>query len=157
MAASASIYAFLVFFKPVLRTMFFPSQWLLFHITIVETTDSGERGMNPIAKTIINILGMNICRAGDLTSNLLFSSPQCYQLSYGAQPPHSPDSLTTLYKKPFENIVGNTENAGNQHFLLFPQCFLSFLEQIPIFQSYLFCHLQILSNWTTLFFQTGLI
>ena len=22
-----------------------------------------------------------------------------------------------------ENIVGNGENAGNQHFLLFPQCF----------------------------------
>ena len=24
-------------------------------------------------------------------------------------------------KKPFENIVGKGENAGNQHFLLFPQ------------------------------------
>ena len=34
--------------------------------------------------------------------------------------------LTTLYKKPFENIVGKGENAGNQHFLLFPQCFLPF-------------------------------
>ena len=30
----------------------------------------------------------------------------------------------TLWKKPFENIVGKGENAGNQHFLLFPQCFL---------------------------------
>ena len=28
---------------------------------------------------------------------------------------------TTLEKKPFENIVGKGENAGNQHFLLFPQ------------------------------------
>ena len=27
-------------------------------------------------------------------------------------------------KKPFENIVGKGENAGNLHFLLFPQCFL---------------------------------
>ena len=26
-------------------------------------------------------------------------------------------------KKPFENIVGKGENAGNKHFLLFPQCF----------------------------------
>ena len=26
----------------------------------------------------------------------------------------------------FENIVGKGENAGNQHFLLFPQCFLPF-------------------------------
>ena len=32
--------------------------------------------------------------------------------------------LTTHRKKPFENIVGKGENAGNQHFLLFPQCFL---------------------------------
>ena len=35
-------------------TIFFPSHWLLSHITIVETTDSGERGMNPVAMTIIN-------------------------------------------------------------------------------------------------------
>ena len=31
-----------------------------------------------------------------------------------------------LKKKPFENIVGKEENAGNQHFLLFLQCFLPF-------------------------------
>ena len=31
----------------------------------------------------------------------------------------------TLKKKPLENIVGKGENAGNQHFLLFPQCFPS--------------------------------
>ena len=30
----------------------------------------------------------------------------------------------TLENKPFENNVGKGENAGNQHFLLFPQCFL---------------------------------
>ena len=34
--------------------------------------------------------------------------------------------LTILGKKPFENIVGKGENAGNQHFLLFLQCFLPF-------------------------------
>ena len=32
--------------------------------------------------------------------------------------------LTTLGKKPFEKIVGKGENAGNQYFLLFTQCFL---------------------------------
>ena len=32
----------------------------------------------------------------------------------------------TLRKKPNENIVGTGENAGNQHFLFFPQCFLPF-------------------------------
>ena len=30
----------------------------------------------------------------------------------------------------FENIVGKGENAGNQHFPLFPQCFIPFPEQI---------------------------
>ena len=32
--------------------------------------------------------------------------------------------LTTLGKIAFENIVEKRENAGNQHFLLYPQCFL---------------------------------
>ena len=30
----------------------------------------------------------------------------------------------TLQKKALENIVGIGENAGNQNFLFFPQCFL---------------------------------
>ena len=51
----------------------------------------------------------------------------------------------TLKKKPFKNIVGKGVNAGNQHFLLFPQCFLPFPKQISIFQSHSFCHLQMLS------------
>ena len=31
--------------------------------------------------------------------------------------------LTTLTKEAVENIVGKGENAGNQHFLLFPNVF----------------------------------
>ena len=42
----------------------------------------------------------------------------------------------TLWKKPFYKIVEKGENAGNQHFLLFPQCFLPSQKQIPIFQSH---------------------
>ena len=42
--------------------------------------------------------------------------------------------LTTLKKKPFENIVGKGENAVNQHFLLFPQCFLPFSKYISFFK-----------------------
>ena len=38
----------------VLHAISFPSNLLLSHITIVETTDSIERGMNPVAITIIN-------------------------------------------------------------------------------------------------------
>ena len=48
--------------------------------------------------------------------------------------------------KPFENIV------ANQHFLLFPECFLPFPTQILIFQSPLFCQLQMLSIWAGLKF-----
>ena len=62
----------------------------------------------------------------------------------------------TLGKKPFENIVGKGENAGNQHFLLFLQCFRLFTrekeKEISIFQSLfqLFCCLQVLSILTSL-------
>ena len=34
--------------------------------------------------------------------------------------------MVTVVLYRVENIVGNGENAGNQHFLLFPQCFLPF-------------------------------
>ena len=43
-------------FPAVLHTIFFPSHGLLSHITIVELTDRGERGMNPVAMTIVNHL-----------------------------------------------------------------------------------------------------
>ena len=49
-----------------------------------------------------------------------------------------PTIPTTLKIKPFENIVGKGENAGNQLFLLFPQYFLPFPKQISFFQSLLF-------------------
>ena len=51
---------------------------------------------------------------------------------------------------PFENIVGIGENAGNQHFLLFPQCFLPIPKRISVFKLHLFCRLQLLSIWTGL-------
>ena len=42
--------------------------------------------------------------------------------------------LTTFYMKPFENIVEKGENPGNQHFLLFPQCFLPYQRKKSSFQ-----------------------
>ena len=39
-------------------------------------------------------------------------------------------TFDALEEKPFENIVGKEENAGNQHFLLFPQCFQSYERQL---------------------------
>ena len=38
---------------------------------------------------------------------------------------------------PFENNEGKGEYAGNQHFHLFPQCFLLCPSQISIFESHL--------------------
>ena len=58
--------------------------------------------------------------------------------------------LKTLTKRPFENILGKGENAGNQHFLLFPECFLPLPEEISIFQLHVFCRLQVHSHWTSL-------
>ena len=47
--------------------------------------------------------------------------------------------LTTLGKTPFENIVGKGENAGNQHFLLFPRCFLPFPNRNSIHIYFVVC------------------
>ena len=62
---------------------------------------------------------------------------------------HTIPTFDDLRKKPLENIEGKGENAGDQHFLLFPQCFLLFTKQISNFQSLLFCCLQMLSIWTS--------
>ena len=37
-----------------LHTIFFPSHWLLSHMTVVNTMVSGDRGMYSVAMTIIN-------------------------------------------------------------------------------------------------------
>ena len=41
-----------------------------------------------------------------------------------------------------ENLAAKGENAGNQHFLLFAQCFQHFQRHKSSFQEILFCHLQ---------------
>ena len=48
---------------------------------------------------------------------------------------------------PFENIVGKGENAD---FLLFPECFLPFQNQISIVHLRLFCRLKMLWISTSL-------
>ena len=58
--------------------------------------------------------------------------------------------LKTQTEKPIEDIVGKGENANNQHFLLFSQCFLPSTKQISNFLLLLFCCLHMLSNWTSL-------
>ena len=68
--------------------------------------------------------------------------------------PHNPDyewprvGMHLKRKDAFENISGKGENAGNQHFLLFPKFSLPFQKEI----SHLFCNLPMLSIWCGLKF-----
>ena len=55
--------------------------------------------------------------------------------------------VLTLY-----HTIPTFNDPGDQHFLLFPQCFLPFPKQVLIFYSNLFCCLQMLSILTTLQF-----
>ena len=54
-----------------------------------------------------------------------------------------------IAKNAFENIVGKEENAGNQHFLLFPQSFLVPEQNFNFWSNLLFC-LQTHLIWTGL-------
>ena len=83
-AASAPIMLSWIFISPVIRKILIPSHWLLFHITIVGTMDSGKKVMNRVAMTISSPR-KNIDRAGDRTSDPLFSSPVRYRVRYGAR------------------------------------------------------------------------
>ena len=56
--------------------------------------------------------------------------------------------LMTQMEEAFENILGKGEIAGNQYFLLFPKCYLSFQKQISISKLHLFYCLQKLLIWT---------
>ena len=49
-----------------------------------------------------------------------------------------------------KNTVGKGENAGTQHFLLFPQCFFLNQKRIFVFKLHLFCPSAYLSIWTSL-------
>ena len=46
----------------------------------------------------------------------------------------------------FGKILEKGENAGKQHFLLFPQCFLLYHREKSSFWQYLNCHLHMLSK-----------
>ena len=78
-SASAPIDAFREFLKAVLGTILFLSHWLLSHITIVETMDSSDRKFESCRNDLSTVLGKNVGRARDRTSNLLF-----YKVNKGA-------------------------------------------------------------------------
>ena len=62
--ARAPFHVFPMFYVPVLHTIFFPGHWLLSHITIAETMDTCETGLNPVAITIINALERILAQLG---------------------------------------------------------------------------------------------
>ena len=58
-----------------LRTIFYPSHLLPYHITLVETMDNGERGI--MSQLPSSILEENDGRAGDRTSQFLTVLKPC--------------------------------------------------------------------------------
>ena len=60
--------------------------------------------------------------------------------------------FATVQNKAFENIVGTEENAGNQHFHIFPQYFLPCQRQKSSLKEHSICCLQMLSIWSVLKF-----
>ena len=90
-----------------------PLSWLLSQITIVETIDGGEIGLNPVAMTFINPQKVYLDKLGiePVTSwSQVLTVP--YRVSYGAR------------------LVWKWENAGYRHFLIFQKSFLSIQGQI---------------------------
>ena len=59
---------------------------------------------------------------------------------------------TCLKHKSFENAMGKAENARNEQFLIFPQCFLALWRNFCHFHQICNCVLQILSVWKSLKF-----
>ena len=78
---------------------------------------------------------VNHCFEDDRGQPVTWKEYSAEQIYWFNSLPHNPDFYE---KKAFENIVGKAENAGHQHFLLFPQCFLLFPTQISIFESDIF-------------------
>ena len=50
-----------------------------------------------------------------------------------------------------KKIVGKGENAGNQHFLLYAQCFLPYQRQIPLLEPHSDYFLQMPLIWISLY------
>ena len=85
---------------------------------MVETKDSGERVTNPVTVTIIN----------PRKEYRVISIPNNKILHWSKFEASADEKMNVVKKLKFvhgrvEHIVEKEENAGYQHFLLFPQCF----------------------------------
>ena len=79
--------------------------------------DRGVRGMNPVTMTIINPWKEHWPSQG--------SNQPPPVLKYCILTTELWGSANGFLEKGFGKMKGKGENAGNQHFLLFPLCFLS--------------------------------
>ena len=61
---------------------------------------------------------------------------------------HTVLTFNTSGKESCRKHCRKRKKTGNKHFLLFPQCFLLVPIEIPIFESLLFCRLQMLLIWS---------
>ena len=93
--------------------------------------DTGERRMNPVAMTIINL------RKQYWPSPGIKSATSCSQVLCLTDLVMGLDmkAFDDHEEKPFENIERKGENACNQYFLLFPQCSLPYQREIALFES----------------------
>ena len=109
--------------------------------------DGGERGTNPVEMTIINhrkkywpsrgsnrrlpvlkscTLPTKLCGSAQLNYELTLNQTEIFgpiQIQSICRRQNNRDSVNEVVSGGIENIVGKGENAGYQHFLLFPQCF----------------------------------
>ena len=108
--ATAPIHAFLGFFLPVLSTTFFPCNCLLFNITIGKTMDGPERGMNPVAISVIDPYKEHSASWGSNQWPVLKS---CSLLTVSYKNP-----AVTLRKRPFHNTVGKGEIGCNNYIFI---------------------------------------
>ena len=64
--------------------------------------------------------------------NIYFVVCKCFEFTTQSR------LLATLKNQPFKNILGKGENAGNQHFLLLPNCFLPFQKKFQFYSNIYF-------------------
>ena len=84
----------------------------------------------------------HVCLSQKLLTSLL-STIQLSEVSLKSLP-HNPEFIISIGKR-LENIVGKGENAGHQHFLLFPQCLLPNQRHKLPFDPHLYFRLRVLT------------
>ena len=100
--------------------LFFPSHWLLSDITIIETTDSSEREMNPVAMTIINP------RKDYWPSRLSHQRPVLKSATLPTEVCDSAATFSTFEERRSRPEGAEFHNHSQEHFLSLSASFVNF-------------------------------